>query len=119
MNVEKPSMKLWCNLLSPMFTRELGSFDLPSLLNITIEKASEGLKSGRFKSVDLVKAYLARIEEASEFNAILQVNPEALTVAKHLDDERVYSGSRGFVMYPSSSYTLLTITAPCMAFPFW
>jgi amidase len=102
-----------------MFTRELGSFDLPSLLNITIEKASEGLKSGRFKSVDLVKAYLARIEEAAEFNAILQVNPEALTVAKHLDDERVYSGSRGFVMYPSSSYTLLTITAPCMAFPFW
>jgi amidase len=88
------------------------------LLNITIEKASQGLESGRFTSVDLVKAYLARIEEASRFNAVLQVNPDALAVAKHLDDERVRSGSRGFVMYPTSSYKLLTIIALYMAFPF-
>ena len=71
---------------------------------MTIEKASEGLKSGRFTSLDLVKAYLARIEEASEFNAILQVNPDALTAAKHLDDERVRSGSKGYVLYLPSFY---------------
>jgi amidase len=88
------------------------------LLNITIEKASEGLELGRFTSADLVKAYLARIEEASGFNAVLQVNPDALAVAKHLDDERVRSGSRGFVMYSTSSYKLLTIIALYMAFPF-
>jgi hypothetical protein len=86
-------------------TRELDSFDLPPLLSITIEKASEGLNSGHFTSVDLVKAYLARIEEASEFNAVLQVNPDAITAAQHLDDERVRLGSRGYVLCSSSSCT--------------
>ena len=69
--------------------------NLPTLLNITIKTAAEGLQSGRFTSVDLVKAYLARINEASDFNAVLQVNPDALAAAQQLDDERVHSGRRG------------------------
>ncbi|KAK7409129.1 hypothetical protein QQX98_008679 [Neonectria punicea] len=46
-------------------------------------------------AADLVKAYLARIEEASEFKAVLQVNPEAVAAARELDEERVRSASRG------------------------
>ena len=82
-------------LLKPDAEAESASGDLPSLLDIDIETTSEGLASGRFTSVDLVKAYLARIEEASYFKAVLQVNPDVLTVAQDLDDERIRSGSRG------------------------
>jgi amidase len=71
------------------------STGLPSLLTITIERACEGLNAGHFTSVDLVKAYIARIEETSNFKAVLQVNPDALTTAKNLDDERLLLGSRG------------------------
>ncbi|KAF2762059.1 glutamyl-tRNA amidotransferase subunit A [Pseudovirgaria hyperparasitica] len=52
-------------------------------------------KLGLFTSVELVKAYLARIEEASEFKAVLQINPDVLDVAESLDQERTRSGSRG------------------------
>ncbi|KAI1737184.1 putative amidase [Xylaria scruposa] len=69
--------------------------DVQSLLNITIEDASQGLDAGRFTSVELVQAYLARIEEAAEFKAVLQVNPEAVITAQHLDEERARSGRRG------------------------
>ena len=69
-----------------------------SLLGVTFEQVSEGLSLGHFTSVDLVKAYLARIEEASYFNAVLQVNSDALVIAEALDDERARSGSRGYVI---------------------
>ncbi|KAK4205914.1 amidase [Rhypophila decipiens] len=74
---------------------EPATADLSLLLQLTIETASNGLQSGLFTSVDLAKAYLARIEEASNFNAVLQTNPDALTVAKKLDDELASSGPRG------------------------
>ncbi|KAK0610365.1 amidase, partial [Bombardia bombarda] len=65
---------------------------LPSLLHLTIEEAAEGLRSGLFTTVDLTKAYLKRIDEVTELNAILQLNPDALTVAHELD-ERARSGN--------------------------
>ncbi|KAM7219411.1 amidase signature enzyme [Rhypophila decipiens] len=74
---------------------EPATADLPLLLQLTIETASKGLQSGLFTSVDLAKAYLARIEEASNFNAVLQTNPDALKVAKELDDELASYGPRG------------------------
>lgn len=66
------------------------------MLDLTIEKVQEGLTTGAFTSVDLVKACLARISEASEFNSVLQVNPEAVPVAEQLDEERKRLGSRGY-----------------------
>ncbi|KAK3332679.1 glutamyl-tRNA amidotransferase subunit A [Cercophora scortea] len=74
-------------------SKELES--LPSLLHLTIEEAAKGLQSGRFTSVALTKAYIARINEASEFKAVLQINPDALTVAQQLDEERVRFRGRG------------------------
>lgn len=68
--------------------------DLPPLLHLTIQEAAEGLQSGRFTTLDLTKAFLARIDEASDFKAVLQVNPEALSVARELDQERSQSGPR-------------------------
>jgi amidase len=81
--------------VSTWLTLGLDASDLPSFLHLNIENASEGLQTGRFTSVDLVKAYLARIQEASEFQAVLQTNPDALAAAQQLDEERMRSGSRG------------------------
>jgi len=69
------------------------SVELPSLLGIDIESVSEGLAS--VTSVDLVKAYLTRIAETREFNAVLQLNPNAATIVKSLDEESARFGSRG------------------------
>jgi amidase len=55
-------------------------------LTLTIDKAADGLEAGHFTPVDRTKAYLARIEESSEFNAVLQVNSDAVTVARELDE---------------------------------
>lgn len=82
-------MRCWCGRLTPT-----SSEDLPALLHLTIEEAAEGLQSGRFTTLDLTKAFLARIEEASDFNAVLQVKPDALPVARELDRERLRSGPR-------------------------
>ncbi|KAJ8132150.1 hypothetical protein O1611_g1472 [Lasiodiplodia mahajangana] len=69
--------------------------DIPLLLDATIRGLAEGLEADRFTSVELVAAYIARIEEAAEFRAVLQINPEAANVARNLDEERQRSGRRG------------------------
>ena len=83
-----------------------GTADLPTLRELTLEKASEGLQSGNFTFLDLVRAYLARIDEVSEFNAVLQVNPDALEVARRLDEERTQTGSRGYASIFSNRFML-------------
>ncbi|KAB5551134.1 amidase [Coniochaeta sp. 2T2.1] len=46
---------------------------LPSLRHLTLDQAAAGLQSGSFTSVDLVKAYLARIDEVNQdLKAVLQ-----------------------------------------------
>jgi Asp-tRNA(Asn)/Glu-tRNA(Gln) amidotransferase A subunit family amidase len=69
--------------------------------------------------VDLVKAYLARIDEASEFKAVLQVNPEALIAAQHLDEERLRSGSKRLVNCLVCFSIILIGAAHSTEFPFW
>ncbi|KAI1408046.1 putative amidase [Hypoxylon sp. FL1857] len=78
-----------------MTSKLLKARDLPPLLHLTIETAAEGLQTGRFTSADLVTAYKSRIQEASEFKAVLQINPEALDIAQKLDEERIRLGPRG------------------------
>ncbi|KAK4445842.1 amidase signature enzyme [Podospora aff. communis PSN243] len=56
---------------------------------------ADGLHLGWLTTVDLTKAYLARIDEASDFNAVLQINPDALSAAQKLDEERKTGTSRG------------------------
>jgi amidase len=70
--------------------------ELPGLLHITLDEVAEGLSNGIFTSVDLVNAYIARIEESNEkFRSVLKINPDALSVAALLDEERRRSGRRG------------------------
>ncbi|RYC62760.1 hypothetical protein CHU98_g3443 [Xylaria longipes] len=59
----------------------------------SIDFLAAGLDSGTFTNVDLVKAYLARINEVNgTVHAVTQTNPDALNIAVSLDNERA-SGS--------------------------
>ncbi|KAI3335244.1 glutamyl-tRNA amidotransferase subunit A [Ustulina deusta] len=65
----------------------------PLLREASIESLAAGLDSNTFTSVDLVKAYLARIQEVNQtVHAVTEINPDALEIAAALDKERA-SGS--------------------------
>ncbi|KAH8592551.1 amidase [Bisporella sp. PMI_857] len=70
--------------------------EFPKLIDATIETLTEGLARNKFTSVDLVKAYLARISEVNDaLHAVDEVNPEALAIASQLDIERSAGKIRG------------------------
>ena len=67
--------------------------ELPQLLDATLGELRTGLDSGSFTSVDLVKAYIARIDEVnSRLHAVNEGNPDAIAIAAEKDRER-QSGS--------------------------
>ena len=74
---------------------------LPDLYEAGVLELQDGLDAGHFTSVDLVKAYFARIEEVNlrgpALRAVIEVNPTALFEAQVLDDERVLLGKRGLL----------------------
>ncbi|KAG8420924.1 hypothetical protein J3458_002839 [Metarhizium acridum] len=63
--------------------------DFPSLLDATLDELRHGLDAGLFTSVDLTKAYIARINEvAGELHAVNEINPDALSIAARMDAAR-------------------------------
>ncbi len=66
---------------------------------ITIADLQDGMKSGKFTARSLVEKYSARIEEIDKhgptINAIIELNPDALSIAEALDQERHAKGPRG------------------------
>ena len=72
----------------------------------TTEDLSAGLEGGRFTSSDLVNAYIARINEVnSTLHAVIEINPDALAIAKELDEERANGTVRGPVRYSAPCFT--------------
>ncbi len=66
---------------------------------VTITQLQDRLASGKLSSVALVKKYLARIEEIDRrgptLRCVLELNPNALSIAAALDRERKSKGPRG------------------------
>jgi amidase len=66
---------------------------------ITIADLQDGMKSGRFTARSLVEKYSARIAEIDKagpaVNAIIEMNPDAPSIAAALDQERKAKGPRG------------------------
>jgi len=66
---------------------------------ITISDLQEGMRSGKFTARSLVEKYSARIQEIDKngpaVNSILELNPDALSIADSLDEERKAKGPRG------------------------
>ncbi|CAK4031689.1 amidase ARB_02965 [Lecanosticta acicola] len=71
-------------------------FDFPSLLDVDLEDLVAGLERNLFTSVDLVKAYTARILEVnSTLHAVTELNPDAEAIAASLDAMRAANGTKG------------------------
>lgn len=66
---------------------------------ITFAALQEGMKAGTFSSVQITQAYLQRIDEIDKkgpaINSIIELNPDALSIAEVLDRERKEKGPRG------------------------
>ncbi|KAG8215943.1 amidase signature enzyme [Butyriboletus roseoflavus] len=71
---------------------------LPDLYETSLTELQAGLTSGQFSSVDLIKAYFARIDEVNfqgpVLRAVIETNPSALDEAAALDYERLLYGPR-------------------------
>jgi len=69
---------------------------LPDLFYATIDDLQWGMGNGTFTAVDLVNAYLGRIAETNPFlHAIIETNPDAVSIAAGLDAERANGTVRG------------------------
>ncbi|KAF8861026.1 amidase [Acephala macrosclerotiorum] len=87
---------VFCGVSTVVIFKSSDSGHYPSLTDATIDTLTEGLQSKKFTSVDLVKAYLARIAEVNNsFHAVTEVNPDALAIAAELDQERSAGSIRG------------------------
>jgi amidase len=77
--------------------RQLESFELEE---VTIATLQDGMKSGKFTSRSLVERYLARIASVdgqgpAALNSVIELNPDARSIADLLDAERESKGPRG------------------------
>jgi len=72
---------------------------LDGLLEASIAELQTRMTRGEITSLDLVRAYLARIEAYDQkgptLNAVSTINPDALEIAAALDAERAEGGPRG------------------------
>ena len=66
---------------------------------VTILELQAGMKSGKYSAASLVKKYLVRVEQIDKrgpgINAVIEINPDALAIARALDEERKAQGPRG------------------------
>jgi len=72
---------------------------MDGLLEASIAELQTRMARGEIASLDLVRAYLARIEAYDQkgptLNAVSTTNPDALEIAAALDAERAERGPRG------------------------
>jgi amidase len=84
--------------VSPAFQTKgsAGSFELDE---ITVGELQDGMTSGRFTAHSITEKYLARIDAIDKhgpaINSVIEVNPDALSIAKGLDKERKQKHLRG------------------------
>ena len=63
------------------------------IIEADIASMQQAMKTSRVTSEQLVHIYLTRIEKYDAIlNTILEINPDAINIAKALDDERKVKG---------------------------
>ncbi|HVS21219.1 MAG TPA: amidase, partial [Pyrinomonadaceae bacterium] len=69
------------------------------LNELTVAELQSGMASGRFTAHSLARKYLDRIDEIDKhgpaINSVIELNPDALSIASDLDKERKAKGARG------------------------
>lgn len=82
----------------------INGIQFPSLINVDLEDLIGGLESGLFTSVDLVRAYTARVLEVnSTLNMVTELNPDAIEIAKEADALR----ANGTILSPLHGIPIL------------
>ena len=75
---------------------EPGPFELDE---ITVTALQDGMKSGKYTAQSLTQMYLQRIDTVDKHgpgvNSVIELNPDALSIAAELDRERKAKGARG------------------------
>ncbi|RKD92345.1 amidase [Mangrovibacterium diazotrophicum] len=72
---------------------DLAAFDLNEF---TVGQFQQFMADGELSSVELCRKYLARIELVDPFlKSVIELNPDALEIAKQMDDERAKGQVRG------------------------
>jgi amidase len=70
-----------------------------SIEEATIQQLQAAMQSGRESAVSLAQKYLQRIAEIDKrgpgINSVIELNPDALSIARELDAERKAKGARG------------------------
>jgi amidase len=89
------------SFFSPATRRTAGfvaDADFP-LLEATIDQLQAGMTSGEYSSVSITKLYLKRIDSIDRkgpaLNSIIEINPDALSIAAAMDAERKAGKVRG------------------------
>src|SRR5437764_12021401 len=72
---------------------------LAELEEVTIAELQNAMKSGRLSARSIAEKYLARIARLDKrgpaINSVIELNPDALSIAEALDRERKAKGTRG------------------------
>ncbi|HEY1801229.1 MAG TPA: amidase [Terriglobales bacterium] len=82
-------------------SNQLQSFEVQpfELDEVTVAELQNGMVSGKFTAQELARKYLARIDEVDKHgpavNSLIELNPDALSIADVLDKERKEKGPRG------------------------
>ena len=76
--------------------QEVKAFELDE---VTVDELQDGMKSGKFTAHSIVQKYLERIEALDKrgpaLNSVIELNPDALSIADSMDEERKAKGPRG------------------------
>lgn len=87
MNFNKKAT-LWVIILFSLLGCNTPNKEAIDLSELTISDIHAAYQSGKFNSQELVQAYLDRLEKMDkEINSISMINPEAMELAKALDEE--------------------------------
>jgi len=77
-------------------TRDFITQPFPKLIDASLEHLRCGLELKLFTSIDLVIAYTARINEVNAtLRMVTELNPDAVAIARELDNERILGRVRG------------------------
>ncbi len=78
---------------------DVSSLDTFELNEITVSELRSGMESAKWTSRQIVELYLNRIEaidrKGPHLNSVIEVNPDALTIAEQMDSERREGKIRG------------------------
>jgi len=85
-----------CNTFTEPINKDLNDF---KFLEIDIITLHNGYKNGDFTIEEVTRAYIERIEKIDQngpkLNSIIEINPDAIKIAKLLDEEMKIKGLRG------------------------